>query len=71
MTNIAPRRITSQIASLPGMRATWNKETYEYRVAYAAAAMPQNEKREATAYYTDDAQDAIDTARRMSAELHG
>lgn len=37
----------------------------EYRVTYGAWQVRDAARREALAYYTDDRQDALDTARRM------
>lgn len=42
-----------------GMSVQWNSDTREFRVNFPGGA-------EATAYYTNDADDAIGTAKAMS-----
>lgn len=56
-----------------GMAARYSAEFGEWRVTFTADDMPSAERREAVASYTDDAQDALDTARAMRAhaERHG
>lgn len=50
-----------------GMTARYSADWREWRVTFTAADMPSAERREAVSYYTDDAQDALDTARAMRA----
>lgn len=50
----------------PHMVARFIPETGEYRVTFSRQFMPDATKREDCAYYTNDAQDAIDTARVMA-----
>lgn len=40
----------------------------EYRITFPASEIHSSEQREALAYYTEDADDAIGTARLMRAE---
>lgn len=50
-----------------GMFAKFDAATAEYRVTFPSSVMPNAAKREASAYYTSDAIDAIATARAMRA----
>jgi hypothetical protein len=57
-----------------GLRCTFIRETGEFRVAYNLGPLPggrgaqarQREQEEAGAYYTDDKEDALGTARSMA-----
>jgi len=51
--------------SCPTISARWIADTKEYRVTLKRAICLSNEDCENKAYYTNDAQDAIDTAKRM------
>lgn len=53
-----------QIKAL-GMSARYSAEWGEYRVTLRAEDEPSRERREAIAYYTHDAEDALGTARAM------
>lgn len=53
-----------QIKAL-GMSALYSPEAGEYRVTLRAEDEPSRERREAIAYYTHDANDALGTARAM------
>lgn len=50
-----------------GMHGKRDSETGEYRVTYPYGELP-DDVREDCAYYTGDAQDAVDTARAMRAQ---
>ena len=60
MPKLRKQDVVDQVKAL-GLRAKWQAEWNEWKVNY-----PGGE--EATAYYTSDGQDAIDTARRMAKE---
>lgn len=57
------KQTIAAIKAIPGMTARCVDG--EYRVTFTEGS---NATREAMAYYTDDAQDAIGTARAMSSE---
>lgn len=53
-----------------GMLGQWKADVQEWRVTYRPGELDanvtiDNARREECAYYTDDAQDAIDSARAM------
>jgi hypothetical protein len=54
--------VKSLIGGMPHVKVKWNADLHEYRVAYKGL-LPARE--EAMAYYTDDPEDAIGTARTM------
>lgn len=48
-----------------GMIGVWSSEWRQWRVTHTEATMPDKARREDVAYYTDDNEDALDTARAM------
>ncbi len=64
---------TKAAVAATGLIATWDADAGEYRVTFRKEALPCADRREAVAYYTDDAEDAIDTAwaMRRHAAQHG
>lgn len=59
------RKDTLEAIRAAGMAGTYDAGTREYRVTYPAQEMPDKERREAVASYTDDPADAIGTAKAM------
>lgn len=59
------RKDTLDAIKALGMSARYSTEWGEYRVTLRAEDEPSRERREAMAYYTDDAKDALGTARAM------
>jgi len=53
------------IAQLPHIKCTWSSEWQEFRVTLDGLS---KEREEDVAYYTDDYEDAYDTASAMSKE---
>jgi hypothetical protein len=70
------------IRALPDMTVRYDSDAREYRVTFATHAIRAanlaakvstnfafvNERAEAVSYYTDDASDAVDTAKAMQAQ---
>lgn len=56
---------TLDIIRAMGMNVTWNADTREYRVTFPAWEIRDVKTREAFAYYTNDGQDAIKSARSI------
>jgi hypothetical protein len=59
------KRETLDAIRAAGMRGRWIAATDEFRVGYPPESGLDTE---ANAYYTDDAQDAINTARIMASQ---
>ena len=57
--------IKATLATIRALRMSASHREGEYRVTYPAHEMINAKRREETAYYTDDAQDAISTAQDM------
>lgn len=60
------RKDTLAAVAATGLVATYDAATGEYRVTYRTEDEPCAARREVFAYYTDDGEDAVDTAWAMS-----